>query len=151
MLPNQKRLSCTVNIGNLSIGGQSPVVIQSMTNTDTEDVPSTVTQIKELAEAGSEIVRLTVNTKAAAGAVPAIVKELHRQSVTVPLVGDFHYNGHLLLTEFPECAQALDKYRINPGNTGRGEKHDNNFQQMIAMALKWNKLVRIGVNWGSLD
>lgn len=122
-----------------------------MTNTSTEDVSSTVAQIKELAEAGSEIVRLTVNTKAAAAAVPSIVKELRRQSMIVPLVGDFHYNGHLLLSEFPECAQALDKYRINPGNVGRGEKRDENFKTMVEAAIKWQKPVRIGVNWGSLD
>ncbi len=150
-MPVNKRLSCTVNIGHLAIGGQSPIAVQSMTNTPTEDVQATVAQIKELAEAGSEIVRLTVNTKEAAAAVPAIAKELRRQTVTVPLVGDFHYNGHLLLTEFPDCAQALDKYRINPGNVGRGEKHDENFKTMIEAAIKWQKPVRIGVNWGSLD
>jgi (E)-4-hydroxy-3-methylbut-2-enyl-diphosphate synthase len=148
---NKKRLSCIVNIGHLSIGGQSPVAVQSMTNTSTEDVPATVEQIKELAQAGSEIVRLTVNTRAAAQAVPIIVKELHRQGMIVPLVGDFHYNGHLLLEEFPDCAQALDKYRINPGNVGMGEKRDENFKTMIEAAIKWQKPVRIGVNWGSLD
>ena len=151
MLINQKRLSCIVNIGHLSIGGSFPVAVQSMTNTPTEDISATVSQIKELAEAGSEIVRLTVNTKEAAAAVPVIVKELHRQSVTVPLVGDFHYNGHLLLKEYPECAQGLDKYRINPGNVGRGEKRDENFKTMIEAAIKWQKPIRIGVNWGSLD
>jgi len=148
---NKKRLSCTVYVGNLPIGGEAPIVVQSMTNTDTEDVAATVAQIVELTEAGSEIVRLTVNTKAAAAAVPVIVKELHSKSIRVPLVGDFHYNGHLLLTEFPECAQALDKYRINPGNVGRGEKRDENFKTMIDAAVKWQKPVRIGVNWGSLD
>ena len=121
------------------------------TNTPTENVLTTARQIEELAVAGSEVVRLTVNTKEAAKAVPKIKEELAKRNVTVPLVGDFHFNGHLLLTDYPECAQALDKYRINPGNVGRGDKHDDNFQQMIAMALKWNKPVRIGVNWGSLD
>jgi len=151
MLSNKKRLSCTVHIGHLAIGGQTPVAVQSMTNTPTENIPATVAQIKELAEAGSEIVRLTVNTKESAAAVPAIVKELRRQVVTVPLVGDFHYNGHLLLKEYPDCAQALDKYRINPGNVGRGEKRDENFKTMIEAAIKWQKPIRIGVNWGSLD
>ncbi len=129
----------------------APILVQSMTNTATEDVLSTAKQIEELVLAGSEIVRITVNTKEAARAVPLIKEELSRRSVSVPLVGDFHFNGHLLLTEYPECAQALDKYRINPGNVGRGDRHDDNFRQMIAMAIKWHKPVRIGVNWGSLD
>ena len=147
----KRRLSSCVNIGHVAIGGQAPIVVQSMTNTDTEDLNATVSQIKELAQAGSEIVRVTVNTKAAAAAVPLIVKELRRQSIIVPLVGDFHYNGHLLLQEYPDCAQALDKYRINPGNVGKGSKHDANFRTMIEAAIKWDKPVRIGVNWGSLD
>jgi (E)-4-hydroxy-3-methylbut-2-enyl-diphosphate synthase len=146
-----RRQTVTVRVGNHSIGSDSPVLVQSMTNTPTEDVLSTVQQIEELAEAGSEIVRITVNTREAAKAVPLIVEELASRSVTVPLVGDFHYNGHLLLQDYPDCARYLAKYRINPGNVGRGEKHDENFRRMIEIALKWDKPVRIGVNWGSLD
>jgi (E)-4-hydroxy-3-methylbut-2-enyl-diphosphate synthase len=122
-----------------------------MTNTPTEDYLATANQIRELAEAGSEIVRITVNTRDAAIALPKIVSELERQNLDIPIVGDFHYNGHLLLTEYPDCAKLLAKYRINPGNVGRGERHDENFQRMIDAALKWQKPVRIGVNWGSLD
>jgi len=127
------------------------VVVQSMTNTDTEDAAATAAQVRALAEAGSEIVRITVNTRAAAAAVPEIRRRLDDAGATVPLVGDFHYNGHLLLTETPACAAALDKYRINPGNVGVGEKHDDNFRRMIEVAVAHGKPVRIGVNWGSLD
>ncbi|CAK7000667.1 flavodoxin-dependent (E)-4-hydroxy-3-methylbut-2-enyl-diphosphate synthase [Saezia sanguinis] len=135
----------------VSIGGDAPIRVQSMTNTDTEDAIATAIQVKELANAGSELVRITVNTPAAAQAVPYIREQLDRMGVYVPLIGDFHYNGHKLLTEYPECAQALSKYRINPGNVGKGNKHDSQFAQMIEMALKYDKPVRIGVNWGSLD
>ena len=133
------------------VGGDHPVVVQSMTNTDTADVIGTAIQVKELARAGSEIVRITVNTPEAAAAVPAIREQLDKMDVDVPLVGDFHYNGHLLLRDFPECAQALSKYRINPGNVGQGAKRDTQFAQMIETAIKYDKPVRIGVNWGSLD
>lgn len=147
----KRRKSVQVKVGDQLIGGDAPVLVQSMTNTSTEDPIGTAVQVKELYEAGSEIVRITVNTKEAARAVPKIVSELERLGVSVPLVGDFHYNGHLLLTEFPDCAKLLAKYRINPGNVGRGEKHDSNFKSMVEAALKWDKPVRIGVNWGSLD
>ncbi len=133
------------------VGGQAPVSVQSMTNTDTVDVIGTAVQIKELASAGSAMVRLTVNTPEAAQAVPRIREQLDRMGIHVPLIGDFHYNGHRLLTEFPACAQALSKYRINPGNVGKGDKHDRQFGLMIEAAMRWNKPVRIGVNWGSLD
>jgi (E)-4-hydroxy-3-methylbut-2-enyl-diphosphate synthase len=133
------------------VGGNAPVVVQSMTNTDTADVIGTAIQVKELARAGSEIVRITVDTPAAAAAVPAIREQLDKMEVDVPLVGDFHYNGHLLLRDFPECARALSKYRINPGNVGQGAKRDTQFAQMIEIAIKYDKPVRIGVNWGSLD
>lgn len=133
------------------VGGNAPVVIQSMTNTDTADAIGTAIQIKELARAGSELVRITVNNAEAAQAVPAIREQLDRMGVDVPLVGDFHYNGHILLKEFPECAKALSKYRINPGNVGQGAKRDTQFAQMIEMACLHQKPVRIGVNWGSLD
>nr|WP_315481260.1 flavodoxin-dependent (E)-4-hydroxy-3-methylbut-2-enyl-diphosphate synthase [uncultured Undibacterium sp.] len=133
------------------VGGNAPVVIQSMTNTDTADAIGTAIQIKELARAGSELVRITVNNAEAAQAVPAIREQLDRMGVDVPLVGDFHYNGHSLLKEFPECAKALSKYRINPGNVGQGAKRDTQFAQMIEMACLHQKPVRIGVNWGSLD
>jgi (E)-4-hydroxy-3-methylbut-2-enyl-diphosphate synthase len=133
------------------VGGDHPVVVQSMTNTDTADVIGTAIQVKELARAGSEIVRITVNTPEAAAAVPAIREQLDRMEIDVPLVGDFHYNGHLLLRDYPECAQALSKYRINPGNVGQGAKRDTQFAQMIETAIKYDKPVRIGVNWGSLD
>jgi (E)-4-hydroxy-3-methylbut-2-enyl-diphosphate synthase len=135
----------------LPIGGQSPVLVQSMTNTDTADAVATAIQVKELALAGSEIVRITVNTPEAAKEVAAIREHLDRMGILVPLVGDFHYNGHKLLTQFPECAQALSKYRINPGNMGGGKRRDDNFAQMIEVACRHNKPVRIGVNWGSLD
>jgi (E)-4-hydroxy-3-methylbut-2-enyl-diphosphate synthase len=135
----------------VTVGGGAPVRVQSMTNTDTQDVIGTAIQVKELALAGSEMVRITVNTPEAAQAVAPIREQLDRMGIDVPLIGDFHYNGHRLLTDYPECAQALSKYRINPGNVGKGEKHDRQFAQMIEVAMRWNKPVRIGVNWGSLD
>ena len=135
----------------VTVGGDAPVRVQSMTNTDTEDPIATAIQVKELAQAGSEMVRITVNTPEAAKQVAYIREQLDRMGVDVPLVGDFHYNGHRLLTEFPDCAQALSKYRINPGNVGKGDKRDRQFGQMIEAAMRWNKPVRIGVNWGSLD
>jgi (E)-4-hydroxy-3-methylbut-2-enyl-diphosphate synthase len=141
-----------VHVGKISIGGSNPIRIQSMTNTDTADVNETVAQIIELADAGSELVRMTVNVPNAAKAVPLIKSILiDRGYGDLPLIGDFHFNGHLLLSRYPECAQSLDKYRINPGNVGLGEKHDEQFSQIIEIALKFNKPVRIGVNWGSLD
>ena len=135
----------------VTVGGNAPVRIQSMTNTDTVDAIGTAIQIKELALAGSEMVRITVNTPEAAQQVPYIREQLDRMGIDVPLVGDFHYNGHRLLTDYPDCAQALSKYRINPGNVGKGDKKDKQFGQMIEAAIRWNKAVRIGVNWGSLD
>ncbi|MCT9809240.1 flavodoxin-dependent (E)-4-hydroxy-3-methylbut-2-enyl-diphosphate synthase [Acidovorax sp. Be4] len=135
----------------VTIGGDAPVRIQSMTNTDTVDAVETAIQIKELAQAGSELVRITVNTPEAAAAVPYIREQLDRMGENVPLVGDFHYNGHRLLTDFPDCAKALSKYRINPGNVGKGDKRDKQFGQMIEAAARYDKAVRIGVNWGSLD
>ena len=135
----------------VTVGGDAPVRVQSMTNTDTVDAIGTAIQVKELAQAGSEFVRITVNTPEAAAAVPYIREQLDRMGESVPLVGDFHYNGHRLLTEFPDCAQALSKYRINPGNVGKGDKKDKQFGQMIEAAMRWDKAVRIGVNWGSLD
>ena len=140
-----------VEVGGIRIGGGAPVVVQSMTNTDTADVPATVSQVAALARAGSELVRVTVNTVEAAAAVPHIRDELVRRGVEVPLIGDFHYNGHKLLTEHPACAQALAKYRINPGNVGRGSKKDSQFATLIDLACRYGKPVRIGVNWGSLD
>ena len=135
----------------VTVGGDAPVRVQSMTNTDTADVIGTAIQVKELAKAGSEIVRITVDTPAAAAAVPAIREQLDKMDVYVPLVGDFHYNGHTLLKDYPDCAQALSKYRINPGNVGQGAKRDVQFSQMIEMACQYKKPIRIGVNWGSLD
>ena len=135
----------------VTVGGDAPVRVQSMTNTDTSDAIGTAIQVKELALAGSELVRITVDTPDSAKAVPYIREQLDKMGVNVPLIGDFHYNGHRLLTEFPECAQALSKYRINPGNVGKGDKHDKQFAQMIEAAVKHDKAVRIGVNWGSLD
>lgn len=135
----------------VSVGASQPVVVQSMTNTDTADPIATAIQVKELAQAGSELVRITVNTPAAAKEVPAIREQLDKMGVDVPLVGDFHFNGHKLLTDYPECAQALSKYRINPGNLGSGKRGDDNFALMIETAIKYDKPVRIGVNWGSLD
>ena len=135
----------------VTVGGDAPVRIQSMTNTDTVDVIGTAIQVKELALAGSEMVRITVNTPEAAEAVPHVRDQLDRMGIDVPLIGDFHYNGHRLLTDYPSCAQALSKYRINPGNVGKGDKHDRQFGLMIEAAVRWDKPVRIGVNWGSLD
>jgi len=149
--PRERHQTATCWVGGVPVGGCHPVVVQSMTNTDTEDAASTAGQVAMLAAAGSELVRVTVNTREAAAAVPEIRRRLRDQGVTVPLVGDFHYNGHLLLTEFPDCAEALDKYRINPGNVGVGERHDENFRLMIDAAVRHGKPVRIGVNWGSLD
>lgn len=140
-----------VRVGDVVVGGSAPVVVQSMTNTDTADVDATVQQIAELAYAGSELVRITVNNEASAGAVPEIRDRLLALGLRVPLVGDFHFNGHRLLEEYPGCAQALDKYRINPGNVGSGEKKDFQFSAMIEQAMRYGKAVRIGVNWGSMD
>ncbi len=145
----QARVAWGSNI--VTIGGGAPVRIQSMTNTDTVDAVGTAIQVKELALTGSEMVRITVNTPEAAQAVPYIREQLDRMGIAVPLIGDFHFNGHRLLTDFPDCAQALSKYRINPGNVGKGDKKDRQFGQMIEAALRWDKPVRIGVNWGSLD
>ncbi|HZS80154.1 MAG TPA: flavodoxin-dependent (E)-4-hydroxy-3-methylbut-2-enyl-diphosphate synthase [Herbaspirillum sp.] len=135
----------------VAVGGGAPVMVQSMTNTDTTDAINTAIQVRDLAQAGSEVVRITVNTPAAAAAVPAIREQLDRMGVDVPLVGDFHYNGHTLLDDYPDCARALSKYRINPGNVGKGARRDTQFAQMIAAARRHDKPVRIGVNWGSLD
>ena len=146
-----RRASIGVKVGNIQIGDGAPIVVQSMTNTDTADVKKTTNQVKALADAGSELVRLTVNTSAAAEAVPRIRDALDKIDCNVPLVGDFHYIGHKLLSETPSCAKALAKYRINPGNVGFREKRDTQFQTMIEMAIKYNRPVRIGVNWGSLD
>ena len=146
-----RRKSIPVIIGNVEVGGDAPIVVQSMTNTDTADAIRTAAQIAELAQAGSEIVRITVNNREAAKAVAAIKEQLMRMNIKVPLVGDFHFNGHKLLNEAPECAELLDKYRINPGNVGRGKKRDKQFASMIEAACKFDKPVRIGVNWGSLD
>ena len=140
-----------VRIAGIPVGGGAPVVVQSMTNTDTADVSATAKQVRELSEAGSEFVRITVNSAEAAAAVPAIRNILEREGCRVPLIGDFHFNGHKLLTQYPECAQVLDKYRINPGNVGRGSKRDDQFATMIETACRYGKPVRIGVNWGSLD
>ncbi len=147
----QRRTSVPVKIGTVYVGGDHPIVVQSMTNTDTADVMSTVNQVMALATAGSELVRVTVNTDDAAAAVPKIVDTLDKFGVRVPIIGDFHYNGHLLLKKYPECARALAKYRINPGNVNIGKKHDDNFRTMIEAAIEYGKPVRIGVNWGSLD
>jgi (E)-4-hydroxy-3-methylbut-2-enyl-diphosphate synthase len=146
-----RRKTVTASIGGIRVGSDAPLVVQSMTNTDTADVAATVKQTAELARAGSELVRVTVNNDEAAAAVPRIVEELDKQGIHVPIVGDFHYNGHLLLTKYPECAQALAKYRINPGNVSVGRKDDSNFRTMIEVAVRNQKPVRIGVNWGSLD
>lgn len=150
MVERTRRVTPTVRIGRVPVGWGHPVVVQSMTNTDTADVAATVRQVLELARAGSELVRVTVNNEAAAAAVPAIVEALEREGVPVPVIGDFHYNGHLLLTRHPECARALAKYRINPGNVG-GKRHDENFRAIVEVALRHEKPIRIGVNWGSLD
>ena len=147
----QRRASLSVDIDDVPVGGDNPVVIQSMTNTDTADVDATVDQAAALAEAGSELVRVTVNTREAARAVHLIVRRLRDRGITAPIIGDFHYNGHLLLREFPECAAALAKYRINPGNVSPGRRHDDNFRTILDIAADNGKPVRIGVNWGSLD
>ena len=147
----QRHTTKQADIAGVRIGGAAPIVVQSMTNTDTADVASTVAQVKALAEAGSELVRVTVNTAEAAAAVPAIREKLDAMSCHVPLIGDFHFNGHKLLTEYRECAQALAKFRINPGNVGKGTKRDPQFTVMIEKAIEFGKPVRIGVNWGSLD
>ena len=146
-----RRRSAVVNVGGVKVGGSNPIVVQSMTNTDTVNSAATVNQVMELARAGSELVRVTVNTEEAAQAVPKIVETLRQFNVNVPIIGDFHYNGHLLLRNYPECARALAKYRINPGNVDIGKKHDDNFRTMIEAAVEYDKPVRIGVNWGSLD
>lgn len=149
--PIQRHLTVPVKVRHLTIGGEAPVLVQSMTNTDTADIQATTQQVAELFRAGSEMVRITVNNEASAKAVPYIREALDRQNLSVPLVGDFHFNGHRLLADHPDCAQALDKYRINPGNVGSGEKRDSQFSYMIETAAKYDKAVRIGVNWGSLD
>ena len=141
----------TVAVGDIHIGGNSPIVVQSMTNTDTANIKATVTQVAELAKAGSELVRITVNDEAAAKAVATIREKLDALNINTPLIGDFHFNGHKLLSKYPDCAQALGKYRINPGNVGRGKKRDEQFATMIETACRYDKPVRIGVNWGSLD
>jgi (E)-4-hydroxy-3-methylbut-2-enyl-diphosphate synthase len=147
----RRRKSVTCSIGNVRVGSDAPVMVQSMTNTDTADVLSTLAQVEALARAGSEVVRVTVNNEDAAAAVPRIVELLARKGIDTPIIGDFHYNGHLLLKKFPECARALAKYRINPGNVGIGRKDDDNFRTMVEVAVQNQKPVRIGVNWGSLD
>ena len=149
--PAPRRRSVPVDVGGVTVGGDAPIVVQSMTNTDTADIDATVRQVAALAQAGSELVRITVDRDEAAAAVPHIRDRLRRMGVSVPLVGDFHYIGHKLLAEHPACAEALDKYRINPGNVGFREKRDRQFGAIIELALKWGKPVRIGVNWGSLD
>jgi (E)-4-hydroxy-3-methylbut-2-enyl-diphosphate synthase len=150
-MTRQRRSSVQVSIGPVRVGGNAPIVVQSMTNTDTADIESTVRQVQQLARTGSELVRVTVNTAEAAAAVAPIRERLDQAGVKVPLIGDFHFNGHKLLREHPECAQALAKYRINPGNVGRGAKRDTQFAEMIETACRYHKPVRIGVNWGSLD
>jgi (E)-4-hydroxy-3-methylbut-2-enyl-diphosphate synthase len=151
MAVSPRRKSAVVNIGGVKVGGANPIVVQSMTNTDTADSAATVNQIMELVRAGSELVRVTVNTEEAARAVPRIVNILQSFGVDVPIIGDFHYNGHILLKKYPECARALAKYRINPGNVNIGRKQDDNFRTMIEAAIEYDRPVRIGVNWGSLD
>jgi (E)-4-hydroxy-3-methylbut-2-enyl-diphosphate synthase len=151
MAVKPRRKAVVVDVGGVKVGGDYPIVVQSMTNTDTADSPSTVNQAMALARAGSELVRVTVNTEQAAAAVPRIVDALDKFGLRVPIIGDFHYNGHLLLKKYPECARALAKYRINPGNVNIGRKTDDNFRIMIEAAIEHNKPVRIGVNWGSLD
>src|ERR1051326_6911319 len=146
-----RRPSIPVNVGGVWIGGNHPIAVQSMTNTDTADIAATAAQAEALASAGSELVRITVNTREAARAVPEIVARLRSRDIRVPIIGDFHYNGHILLREYPDCARALDKYRINPGNVGMGSRHDDNFRSIIEVAIENDKPVRIGVNWGSLD
>lgn len=149
--PVERHCTQGVSVGSVIIGSDRPVVIQSMTNTDTTNIRATVQQVAELAEAGSELVRLTVNTEEAAQAIPQIWEALDQRNCNVPLIGDFHFNGHKLLAQYPECAQALAKYRINPGNVGRGAHRDSQFARMIEIAIRYDKPVRIGVNWGSMD
>ncbi len=151
LLPIQRRTSVGVPVGPVTIGGDAPIAVQSMTNTDTADIDATVRQVAELAEAGSELVRITVNSDEAAAAVPYIRERLDAQGCEVPLVGDFHFNGHRLLSNHPACAEALAKFRINPGNVGKGARRDEQFAQMIEFACHYDRPVRIGVNWGSLD
>src|SRR5579884_3931388 len=151
MAANLRRKSVPVRVGSVWVGGSHPIVVQSMTNTDTADTPATVNQVMALANAGSELVRVTVNTEEAARAVPKIVETVEKFGVRVPIIGDFHYNGHILLKKYPEMARALAKYRINPGNVNIGKKHDDNFRVMIEAAIEYDRPVRIGVNWGSLD
>jgi (E)-4-hydroxy-3-methylbut-2-enyl-diphosphate synthase len=151
MASQPRRRSVAVSVGKVRVGGDHPIVVQSMTNTDTADVASTVNQVMALAQAGSELVRVTVNTDEAARAVPKIVETLDKFGIRVPIIGDFHYNGHLLLKKYPDMALALAKYRINPGNVNIGKKHDDNFRTMIEAAIEYDRPVRIGVNWGSLD
>ncbi|MDD1606507.1 MAG: flavodoxin-dependent (E)-4-hydroxy-3-methylbut-2-enyl-diphosphate synthase, partial [Methylococcaceae bacterium] len=146
-----RKITHGVMVGNVKVGGGAPIVVQSMTNTDTVNVTATVKQIIELATAGSELVRITVNSEEAASAVAEIKNQLIQKDCTVPIVGDFHFNGHKLLEKYPDCAAALDKYRINPGNVGRGKSRDPQFQQMVEFACQYDKPVRIGVNGGSLD
>jgi len=147
----QRRKTFNASIAGVRVGSNAPVMVQSMTNTDTADIPGTIKQVAALARAGSEVVRVTVNNDAAAKAIAPIVEGLEKMGVRVPIVGDFHYNGHLLLTKYPGCAEGLAKYRINPGNSSIGRKGDDNFRTMIEVAVKHQKPVRIGVNWGSLD
>src|SRR5436309_15753894 len=151
MTLSERHKSVAVNVGGVVVGGGAPIVVQSMTNTDTADVEETARQVAALAAAGSEIVRITVDRNEAAAAVPRIKERLLKMGVGVPIVGDFHYIGHKLLAEYPACAEALDKYRINPGNVGFRDKRDRQFSDIIGIALKHGKPVRIGVNWGSLD
>jgi (E)-4-hydroxy-3-methylbut-2-enyl-diphosphate synthase len=151
MAVKPRRAAAVVDVAGVKVGGNHPIVVQSMTNTDTADVTGTVNQVMALARAGSELVRVTVNTEQAAAAVPKIVDCLDKFGVRVPIIGDFHYNGHILLRKYPECARALSKYRINPGNVNIGKKHDDNFRTMIEAAIEYGRPVRIGVNWGSLD
>src|SRR5215471_17630772 len=147
----KRRKAVTANVGGVRVGPDAPVVVQSMTNTDTADIPGTVEQVAALARAGSELVRVTVNNEDAAAAVAPIVEQLDKRGIHVPIIGDFHYNGHILLKKYPACAQALAKYRINPGNVSVGRKDDSNFRTMVTIAVENQKPVRIGVNWGSLD
>jgi (E)-4-hydroxy-3-methylbut-2-enyl-diphosphate synthase len=151
MAVKSRRAAAVVDVSGVKVGGTHPIVVQSMTNTDTADSASTINQVMALARAGSELVRVTVNTEEAAAAVPRIVDCLDKFGVPVPIIGDFHYNGHILLRKYPECARSLAKYRINPGNVNIGKKHDDNFRTMIEVAVEYDKPVRIGVNWGSLD
>src|SRR5437879_7646603 len=151
MAVSSRRRAVVVDVGDVKVGGDHPIVVQSMTNTDTADCASTVNQVMALARAGSELVRVTVNTDEAAAAVPRIADCLEKFGVPVPIIGDFHYNGHLLLKKYPDCARALAKYRINPGNVNIGKKDADNFRVMIEAAIEYDRPVRIGVNWGSLD